>query len=552
MADEDTARLCVQIIHTHFGPLTSKVASTLLTRGRLSFPHLVRFSSLKPRTVRASILVLVQHNLLWHAQSDDDGEVFEVNVEDCLTRLRYGRYVWLAEQLFGKAAADIVQLILDHGKLRPPDIISQMPIFLDAKESAKYTQALFTLVSSSYLKPATALSHQSTTDTRLKYFAEEKAKVVGYPTAKQLREAKEVADSRLKREEEDAEKIGLKRKAREQGGRKSSKRQAVEEEVVDDDVFFRVNAQKFNIHIRNKLIESAARERFNDGAALVMRAALKATESKQKSVADVRSDSTTVATIAMHLSDEDVSTLSSTLITSSKSTSSSSSSKKTITLLQNFLGMLSFADNPTAAGRAASFVSFSGSKLFVEFETVGKRLRRRVLEAVTRERHGEDGVRVLRLLMDTGKVDEKQISKVAMMAPKDCRPLLSAMSAESLISIQEVPKSADRNPTRTFYLWYVDQQKAYSVLLLNLYKTLYNISLRKLAESEEPLVKAVLAKRERKDVSQDEGLLTRNERDVLREWEDKREKLTVLEARVEEAVFILRDLGALAAGGGED
>lgn len=79
------------------------MASTLLTRGRLSFPHLVRFSSLKPRTVRASILVLVQHNLLWHAQSDDDGEVFEVNVEDCLTRLRYGRYVWLAEQLFGKA-----------------------------------------------------------------------------------------------------------------------------------------------------------------------------------------------------------------------------------------------------------------------------------------------------------------------------------------------------------------------------------------------------------------------------------------------------------------
>lgn len=79
---------------------------------------------------------------------------------------------------------------------------------------------------------------------------------------------------------------------------------------MQDDVFFRVNAQKFNIHIRNKvhtydllyllsltpmgpsvkqLIESAARERFNDGAALVMRAALKATESKQKSVADVRS-----------------------------------------------------------------------------------------------------------------------------------------------------------------------------------------------------------------------------------------------------------------------
>ena len=46
-----------------------------------------------------------------------------------------------------------------------------------------------------------------------------------------------------------------------------------------------------------------------------------------------------------------------------------------------------------------------------------------------------------------------QISKLTMIAPKDVRPLLSAMSAESLISIQEVPKSADRNPTRMFYLW---------------------------------------------------------------------------------------------------
>jgi DNA-directed RNA polymerase III subunit RPC3 len=83
------------------------------------------------------------------------------------------------------------------------------------------------------------------------------------------------------------------------------------------------------------------------------------------------------------------------------------------------------------------------------------------------------------------------------------------------------------------------------VLLANFYKILYNISMRRRAEQEDPAVKAVLEKRERSDVSQDENLLTRMERDVLREWEHKRERLTVLEARVEEAVFILRDLGAL-------
>ena len=61
----------------------------------------------------------------------------------------------------------------------------------------------------SYLKPSTILSHISPRDKRIKYEAEEKLKISGFPTAKQLREAKEIVDARLKREEEEAEKIGM-------------------------------------------------------------------------------------------------------------------------------------------------------------------------------------------------------------------------------------------------------------------------------------------------------------------------------------------------------
>lgn len=176
-------------------------------------------------------------------------------------------------------------------------------------------------------------------------------------------------------------------------------------------------------------------------------------------------DTTSLANIAMQLSDDD--DLSAGLVLQSSKKAS------TMSMLKNYLGILACADNPTPAGRAASFVSVNGSKVQVEFEIVGRRLRRRVLETVARERHGDDGVRVVRLLLDSGKMDEKQaslllllrlrsqidrttkISKIGMMANKDARPLLSAMSADSLISLQEVPKSADRNPTRTFYLWLV-------------------------------------------------------------------------------------------------
>ena len=132
------------------------MASALLTHGRLGLPQILRLTKLKPRIVRASILVLVQHNLLWHAQSDDEGQVFEINVEECLMRLRYGRYVWLAGQLYGEAVrrcpirayastytsfqgADIVQLVLDHGKLRPPVMVSRLSIYDPIKGTLPYT-----------------------------------------------------------------------------------------------------------------------------------------------------------------------------------------------------------------------------------------------------------------------------------------------------------------------------------------------------------------------------------------------------------------------------
>lgn len=65
------------------------------------------------------------------------------------------------------------------------------------------------LVSGSYLKPSTILSHISPRDKTIQYEAEEKRKIAGFPTAKELREAKDVAQARLKREEEAAEEVGL-------------------------------------------------------------------------------------------------------------------------------------------------------------------------------------------------------------------------------------------------------------------------------------------------------------------------------------------------------
>ncbi|KAL1730276.1 hypothetical protein EV714DRAFT_284305 [Schizophyllum commune] len=512
MADAQTARLCAQIINSHFGPLTAKVADALLTRGRLPVSQIVRATGLRPRTVRAACLVLLQHNVLWYALDPIDGEVLEISPEECMLRLRFGRAVWQAGQLFGQAGSDIVQLVLDHGKLKPPQIVEQLSLS-SPKETSLHRQTLHKLVTLAYLKPSTPKRHLSPRDKAIKYELEEKAKIAGFPTAKELREAKEAAVARLRREEEEDAACGL------------------------DEVYFRVNFDKFNTHIRNQLIEKAARERFNEGAAAVMRAVLKATQSTQTGLTEERSDAVSIGNIILNIP-EDADLASGLAISASKATKS--------TCTKHYLDLLACADNPTPTGRASAFLSY-GSKIQAEFGLIGRRLRRHVLEASAREKHGANGLRVVRLLLGSGKLDDKQVAHGVMLPAKDVRTVLAALAADSLVSTQEVPKTADRNPTRTFYLWHVDQTKAYTVLLGELYKTLYNIGVRRQAEREEPMVRAVLEKRQRTDVRADESLLTRLDREILGEWERKEEKLTVLEMRVEECVFLLRDLGVLGS-----
>jgi DNA-directed RNA polymerase III subunit RPC3 len=79
------------------------------------------------------------------------------------------------------------------------------------------------------------------------------------------------------------------------------------------------------------------------------------------------------------------------------------------TCIKDYSGMLSAADNPSSEGRSASFISYSTSKIQVEFEIIARRLRRNIIETIAREKHGPEGARIVRLLLTTGKLDEKQV-----------------------------------------------------------------------------------------------------------------------------------------------
>ncbi|KAG8958894.1 RNA polymerase III subunit C82 [Tulasnella sp. 408] len=498
----------------------TQVASTLLIRGRLPLPQIARLTpGVSPREVRLSLLILVQHNIVWHSEDELDGEVYEINWEEPVSRLRFGRYIMIVRDKLGDAAAEVMSFVLDNGKLRVGQVIESLA-FEDPKPSSsehtevkKYRFAFHTLVDQKYLRPCTAKSHISPRDRLIQHEAQckrERANEGGNSilTPKDLAEIRMMAAKKIHQEEEEADALGMVHRPTLEESRSSKKKTLTEDErVVNEDVFFKVNYPKLNTCIRNEIIIEAALHRYNAQTAEVLRAALQASEDRQLNLLDFRSEPVGQHDISSKLSSTSV--LLNGIRTSKKSYTPS---------VKDYVALLCNDDNHTPAGVASAFmapVSGGGGgsgRVTVEFDRIGRRLKQRVYESNVRERFGDDAVKVIRILIDKGKMDEKH----------------------------EVPKSADRNPSRTFYLWYVDLAKAYSNLLSALYQTLANIVAR--TAEEESQVRPSLDKRDRTDLNGQEHLLNRHDLAVLNEWEDKQERLHVLAMRVEENVFILRDM----------
>lgn len=72
-----------------------------------------------------------------------------------------------------------------------------------------------------------------------------------------------------------------------------------------------------------------------------------------------------------------------------------------------------------------------------------------------RERFGDDGCRIFRLLLLKRQLEQKQVADNAMLPVKETRELLYRMFRAEYLELQEVAKTADHAPSRTFFLWRV-------------------------------------------------------------------------------------------------
>lgn len=176
----------------------------------------------------------------------------------------------------------------------------------------------------------------------------------------------------------------------------------------------------------------------------------------------------------------------------------------------------------------------------VNFAALSRQLRLIELETIITSRYTTDGLRIIRILQEKGKLDEKAIGNFGLMNSKVLRSYLTTMHESGHLELQEVPRDNNRQPSRTMFLWFFDPERCRQKVLEQTYKTMARCLQRVKVERE--AVQTLLDKAARTDVvGKEDEYLGLDERTALEEWREMEGKLLGEVSRLDDLVAVMRD-----------
>ncbi|RSH81385.1 RNA polymerase III subunit C82 [Saitozyma podzolica] len=537
---KDAVRLCEHVVRQAFGGVVTRVASILLNRGRLPFPYIVRLAGLPRPTVAAALLLLMQHNLVLsngvHLRTDPEGleEMYEFAVLDCLHRLRWGRMLAMTQERLGSVAMEVVRMVMVYGKLTPGDVMRVTSAEGDGQRMAAVQEATVELVRNGLLQPTCPELHVIESDLIQRRFAAKKRQLIkdtGFtmPSAQSLADLQAKSAYEIETEREELRSLGrVLIKTPKVGKKKKAKEEF--DYSLKPDVALRINNDRYGVLIRDELVVKAAEDRWNKGAAEVVRAVLAASLDEESTLKDTR----TLADVGFNEIVERIPNKAHVVKVHGE-------------IVRTYLAILAGEDQMLANGGA--FLRREGSSsnpgFKVELESIAVRLRASLLSELVRQRLNDPAARVLAVVAKAQIASETTVRDCAMLPLREARKILSELQKMSIVETQEVPKTAAKMRTglpssAEYHLWQVDLPRVYNALLASVYKTIANAIQRKSAEVEKR--KLVLDREARSMGVGGRDRLQQKDQEDLAELDGIVKKLTIAAARSELVVFILRDL----------
>ncbi|KAF9159531.1 RNA polymerase III subunit C82 [Actinomortierella ambigua] len=532
--------------------IVQKVANALLRKGRLPVGLISAATKLTQAQVRESLVVMIQHNIAVYAETQERARIvtyYDVNRLAILHRAQIPKMLFYTQEWFEKDGALVAQSVMAHGKMTMKDCIKDILATRSTgatkndKRSQALTAAFTRMVKERCLVAVRPSDSVSQVDRDMEEEKRETSKSVMPLTATELAKIRKTMAQSKEAERDSANIVGLKRKLNavselddwddfENGDKRRKTGSVAISEEVEDDVYFRVNFERFIIRWRNIKISELIEGRLNATAKAIMLTLLTLAESKMLVCSEEFSKAVSSVQILNGLA-QDVNLADTLAFNESElgvhdaKPSLSECLDKYMDVLEEDLLKITKKDQ----GRSGQYV--------VNLKQAAKVMKHRVIEGMVSTRFGGHYVRIMNMLLEKGKSEEKQISKWAMMPVKDVREKLTTLYTFGVLNMQEVPKSADRAPSRTFYLWEVLPDRACEALVEKLIHTMANLRQRRFVERSKRHV--LLEKCERTDVQANDGLLNMGDKRELEALNNMLEMLEVQELRIADMVMTLRD-----------
>ncbi|KAG7469434.1 hypothetical protein MATL_G00128860 [Megalops atlanticus] len=527
-------RLCGLLLQEHFGEVVEKVGTHLLRTGAQTLRAISHDTSTPLDLVKKSLCVLVQHGIcVFRGGRRGPGGTVEylASCSRVLRILRYPRYIYTAKTLYGDTGELIVEEVLQRGHMTMSHAVrtvaDRLTHNMEEGHSMEYSEvvsAFSRLVETHFLQrcPPVAEVEIASSATSASGTPAGPAAVPtladSHPDRYTLPHINLTGRGKRRRSSEDSE-----------GEQRAGKRAKLDTEAAplgDEGIYWQVNFDRFHQHFRDQAIVSAVASKLDQTSSEIVRTMLRMSEVT----------TTPTAAYTQPLSANEI----------FRALPPSYSISRPV--LEQYLSLL--VDDPM------EFVGKSGDSgggmYVVNLHKALASLARATLESVVQERFGSRSARIFRLLLRKRHLEQKQVEDFAMIPAKEAKEMLYTLLSENLVQLQEIPKTPDHAPSRTFYLYTVNPLPTARLLLQHCYKTVANLIERRLYETKEnkrlleksQRIEAILASlqasgAEPGQLTEVEEMITAPERQQLQALRSHVNKLDSSENQVDETIFLL-------------
>ncbi|KAM4755439.1 DNA-directed RNA polymerase III subunit RPC3 isoform 2-T2 [Cyanocitta cristata] len=554
-------RLCSLLLQEHFGEIVEKVGNSLLRTGPRPLRLLAGDTGLLPDQVKKALCVLIQHNLVRYEVQPRGSVEYEARSERILRILRYPRYIYTAKTLYGDPGELLVEELLLHGHLSMSCAVARVADRLtETMEDGKTMD--YSEVSSTFVRLA---------DT---HFIQRCPMVPEIPRGAKAPPPPAPALAIAEKDMYVVPRLSLVGKGKrrhscdeEEEGEHKAKRQKQEggtsETPPDDGIYWQVNLERFHQHFRDQALVSAVASRMDQTSSEVVRTMLRMSEIFRSLPAGYN--------IGKQVLDQYLALLADDPLEFVGKSGDSGGGTYTVSILWGELGVprpetfLSSgivldlspyrpAQGPGVPGHGHAGVHRGGevTQRPGACRAPPSPFQRPSLIPLLLHRFGSRCARIFRLLLRKKHLEQKQVEDFAMIPAKEAKDMLYRMLSENLVSLQEIPKTPDHAPSRTFYLYTVNVMAAARMLLHRCYKSVANLMERRQHEMREnkrlleksQRVEAILASMqatgaEAAQLHEVEEMITGPERQQLETLKRNVNKIDASENQVDETIFVL-------------